>query len=839
MNVKNNCDSYGNENMKYTASDHTNRLEMALQGSQAGLWDWNIVTGEVWFNYRFYEMLGYKPGDFEPHVDSWKKLVHPDDWETVMEVLENHISGKTEIYQTEHRLRRKRGDWLWVLDTGRVMERNANGVPVRAVGTHMDINHKKKIEFDLQHNLRQQELLSEIALDLNALEEFPVRINKALQQIGEHTGVSRVYIFEDTADGLFCNNTYEWYNEGIDPQIDELQDVPYEVIPSAKKLLLGAEGRIYSENIANLPADLYDILEPQGVKSIIIYPLLGQGRFLGYIGFDECMRNKEWSRSELELLRTVSGIIANTFERKLMETSLENERDRANEANEAKSRFLANMSHEIRTPMNAVLGFSEALARELQPGRQQKMVRSILSSGSLLLSLLNDILDLSKIEAGRMTITPRPLALSIMIEDIHVLFLEQSKIKGINFSIQLDEALPPVVVLDEVRIKQVIFNLVGNAIKFTHHGKVILTVNYIPERGSVGELQIDVADTGIGIPESDLQIIFEPFIQQSGQSNRDYEGAGLGLSICKRLIEQMGGSLTVESRLGEGSRFMVRIPGVEMGDESEFVSVFPSINEDILFNNNTILMVDDVVSNLDAMEALLSESGLELVRASSGEIALSILETVTPDMILLDIRMPGMDGYEVAKEIRGMERLADVKIIACTAMVVSDDQLREMGLFDGYLFKPVRRRELFSVLGRFMKYMVKETRGSKEDFTENVPTKVSLDDPPTLTEEVVGRLPELIAELEGPVTEQWEEIGNRLVLFRIESFADVLSDLADRVAVPSLERYVAHLMESLKLFDLEQIGAAVEAFPQMVEQLRGLMEKGDAGRKIFRKGSRK
>ncbi|MCF8352237.1 MAG: PAS domain-containing protein, partial [Bacteroidales bacterium] len=507
---------------QYLLTRHAERLEMALLGSNAALWDWNILTGEVYFSDEVYTMLGYGIGEFSPQIDAWFEMVHPDDNERVNNALEAHLAGETPFYQTEHRLRKKDGQWLWVLDTGKVLEWNEERKPARAVGTHLDIDQKKQIEFDLQHSLDQQELLSDIALSLNALEEFSVRIDNVLEKIGNHTGVSRVYIFEDSADGKTTDNTYEWCNAGIAPQIDELQNIPYDMIPSWKKLLL-QDGRVYSENIQELPGDLLAVLEPQGIRSIIIYPLHVQGSFFGFIGFDECVRTKKWTRSELELLRTVSGILANAYERKRMEQSLESERDRANEANQAKSRFLANMSHEIRTPMNAVLGFSEALAVELRSARQQKMVRSILSSGNLLLSLLNDILDLSKIEAGKMTMEPKYTLLKYMLEDIRILFEEQAKKKGIGLSLFVHEQVPDVVVLDEVRVKQVIFNLLGNAIKFTRKGEVHVEVFYHPASESAGELQIAVRDTGIGIPEKDLEMIFEPFMQQSDQSNRDYE----------------------------------------------------------------------------------------------------------------------------------------------------------------------------------------------------------------------------------------------------------------------------------------------------------------------------
>ncbi|MCA1747421.1 MAG: GAF domain-containing protein, partial [Bacteroidales bacterium] len=269
----------------------------------------------------------------------------------------------------------------------------------------------------LEYSLRQQELVSEIALEMNSLKSFPEQINRTLRKIGTHTGVSRVYIFEDSPDGTNSSNTFEWCNEGVEPQIDLLQDFPYVAMPSWKKHL-ERDGRIFSEDITRLPADMQEVFEPQGIRSIIAYPLYVKERFFGFIGFDECVRKMRWSRTELELLRTLSGIVANAYERKQMETSLRCERDKANDANRAKTLFLASISHEIRSPMNTVLGFSEVLLHELPDAEQRKMAQAIITSGNLLLSLLNDILNLSKIEAGRMEIVPGPVQLKPLLEEI-------------------------------------------------------------------------------------------------------------------------------------------------------------------------------------------------------------------------------------------------------------------------------------------------------------------------------------------------------------------------------------------------------------------------------------
>jgi len=250
---------------------------------------------------------------------------------------------------------------------------------------------------------------------------------------------------------------------------------------------------------------------------------------------------------------------------KRTEAALIRAKQQAEHANRAKSEFLANMSHEIRTPMNAILGFTEALSHRLENPAHKKMIESVSSSGKLLMSLLNDILDLSKIEAGQLVIRPQFISLATIAGDIRTLFEDAAAKKGLRLEVRLSEDFPDTLMLDEMRIRQVFFNLVGNAVKFTHKGSIRLVIDYRPDSLQTGELLIRVEDTGIGIAPDQLSRIFDAFNQQEGQLTREYGGSGLGLSISRRLIEKMHGELTVESEPGKGSVFRVRIPQVMQG----------------------------------------------------------------------------------------------------------------------------------------------------------------------------------------------------------------------------------------------------------------------------------
>jgi PAS domain S-box-containing protein len=804
------------ERIKYELQIKGNaeRLEMALLANDSGLWDQNLKTGKLILNKRWFSMRGFGPEESVYDNETWKSLLHPEDAEATLKALNDHLQKKTPFYQAEYRSKTSTGDYIWVLDTGKIMEYDETGIPVRIVGTNIDITSKKENEIILQQNLWQQELLSDIALGINSLVDFDKRIGTILEKIGYHTGVSRVYIFEDNDGGLETSNTFEWCNKHIKPQIDELQNIPYSLIPSWKKILL-ENGRVYSENIVELPDDLRAILEPQGILSIVVYPLYVHDVFFGFIGFDECIRYKKWSKTELELLRTFSGIIANAYERKIMERSIMDERDKANNANRAKSEFLANMSHEIRTPMNAILGFSEALYHKLDSVQHKKMVKSVLSSGNLLLSLLNDILDLSKIEAGKLDISPQPIDLNYILQEIKLLFNEKALNKGIEIGISLSDDFPLLLMLDEIRIKQVLFNLVGNAIKFTNKGFVKINVSFKYKGKDRGELKIDVEDSGIGIPESQYDIIFEAFGQQSGQSNRIYGGVGLGLAISKRLVEKMNGKISVTSVVGTGSVLKVVLPLVEVSSAQFRRTDNDDVVSDIIFEKSNILVVDDVPSNIEMVEIHLSQAGIEVSSAENGEIALEILNHILPDVILMDIRMPGMDGFEVAARIKSNPVTAHIPVIAFTASVFSMEKILSSGNFDSILLKPVNKAELFSRLALYLKHKV-QIPEAKQEFPGE----------PTLEGLILSNRKQhdqLIREIREIIIPQYEKVKGQLVLFRIEEFASEMKEIAVRYNFIYLMNYADKISRELEYVDLDSLKITMNDFQRISEIVLSLL----------------
>ena len=371
----------------------------------------------------------------------------------------------------------------------------------------------------------------------------------------------------------------------------------------------------------------------------------------------------------------------------------------AQAADRAKSFFLATMSHEIRTPLNAVIGFSELLQNQtLAPEEQLEYLQSINFAGMALLRLINDILDLSKIEAGQMKIVEEKMDFVVLCREINAIFSRKATEKRLTLQLLCPDDLP-LLCLDGQRVRQILLNLIGNAIKFTERGTVALEVHFQPGNDTEGKLTVDVRDTGIGISPEYRQKIFQPFVQDDNARNRAYEGTGLGLSICQRLIRTMGGELAVESELGKGSCFSMRLTGVRYEKRQEAAGIDrPAVEVAAAAEQQPkILLVDDVAMNLKVLNAMLRQLGAECLMASSGEEALRRLDDFSPELVLTDLWMPGMNGAQLAAEIRRLPQGRQLVLVAVTADTETDSSF-SMVCFDGVLRKPVSLAKLRQLL---------------------------------------------------------------------------------------------------------------------------------------------
>lgn len=512
------------------------------------------------------------------------------------------------------------------------------------------------------------------------------------------------------------------------------------------------------------------------------------------------------------------GTIIDITQAKTLQQQLEFSREEAVKANMAKSEFLANMSHEIRTPLNAVIGFTELLETMVSDKKQISYLDSIKSGGKNLLLLINDILDLSKIEAGKMSFKYEPVNPYSLINEIKQIFSLKISEKNLDFIIDVDEKIPASLILDEVRLRQVIFNLIGNAIKFTDQGFVRFSVRKIesPDDSSHIDLIVTVEDTGIGIPADQHEIIFDAFQQQSGHNTRKYGGTGLGLSISKRLVEMMGGNIDLISEVGKGSKFTFTLQNVIIGASIDMPADEEELDiEGLDFDRVTIMVVDDVISNRKLIKENLITHNFSVIEAEDGSQAVLLAAQHHPEIIFMDIRMPVMDGFEASRLIKSNPGAGQAKIIALTASQRNEEQEDNYArYFDGYLHKPVTRSELFKELMRFVNHRQNSpiSDAQKSKFCNNQ----SITDLKVTAEQKHA----LLQFFDNELLPDWEKVYRFQLSDEMKNFAETVIKTGIDFRLPVLEEYGSQFLDALDSFELDAMENCLRNFPRLIEQIK-------------------
>ncbi|WP_017299465.1 ATP-binding protein [Nodosilinea nodulosa] len=489
--------------------------------------------------------------------------------------------------------------------------------------------------------------------------------------------------------------------------------------------------------------------------------------------------------------------------------ALEKAAAHAEVANRAKSEFLANMSHEIRTPMNAVLGFSDLLQTIIKNPVALDYLDAISSSGKTLMSLINDILDLSKIEAGQMDIRPEPTNIALLVQDIQHIFQQKAAQKDVQLRVILASELPTALLFDEVRLRQILFNLVGNALKFTEQGYVDIEVSCAPPPDGPNQQSVDltiaVSDTGMGIVTADQQLIFNAFTQSYGQSDRKFGGTGLGLAITYRLTHLMGGTIEVQSQLGQGSKFTCRFHQVAIAAEDSPIAANAEADADVnQWPALTILVIDDAKSNQDLIAGYFRNTHHQLLFAQDGLEGVQLAQTHLPDLILLDLRMPLMDGQAAAHILKQQDLTRSIPIILITASLSHDDDaLIASGLYAELLHKPVKRQRLFKLIQQIVS-------------PGQPPSTAAPADPAPLPQQ---RLAEVIARLEAIAVDPWQTLRHTLDTRSLETFLDRLRAVVADYPDERLSVYIDTLSRQLNEFDWEHLPHTVNAFAPLLDSL--------------------
>ncbi len=509
-------------------------------------------------------------------------------------------------------------------------------------------------------------------------------------------------------------------------------------------------------------------------------------------------------------------VAARTAELQQINEKLVEAKESAETANLAKSEFLANMSHEIRTPMNAVIGFTELLNESITDSKQKSYLDSIRSGGGNLLTLINDILDLSKIEAGRMEIQYEPVNPNDVFEELKSIFYLKISEKGIEFIIDIDPDIPECLLLDEVRLRQVLFNLIGNAVKFTDKGYIKLSASQevCEDDDSAVNLTIAVEDTGAGVPSESIDSIFDAFRQQDGQSTKRYGGTGLGLAISKRLMEMMKGEIRVKSELGKGSRFEIIFYNVSLaatlvkaGDDDK------TFYDTIRFDDAKILIVDDIKVNRSLVIAYFEDADILFLEAADGESAVRQARIHRPDVILMDIRMPVMDGYEATRRIKNDSALSHIPVIALTASGMKSDREKSKKFgFDAFLTKPVRKSDLIKELMAYIPY-TSETAPEPEPLQKG---EYAGETPETETNE----LKLVIHQLETELTDEWNHAGKNGFFEEIDQFGSRIREIGEQRRLEPLVAFGDDLKKYVNHFDVGRINEIMSQYPDLVQTVK-------------------
>jgi PAS domain S-box-containing protein len=759
-----------------TQTDH---FALALEASSSISWEMNASNMRRIWKGNIERLLGYNDEDLGGSFTKFLRLVHPEDRRHIEPELISCLAGKKDMY-IEFRFMCADGSYRWFLDQGRAtLDSKGNATVIR--GILSDIS-------------KQRELLGQLYME----------------QHGAQLALKAAHAVSwkmDSQSGAFY----------FGPEVQELLGYTPEELKTRQDLL----NYVHSDDRHKIPA-------PESISNTFTNTVSAEFRI-------ECADHQEkWiyivgaPYKDMSASQTsIHGLLMDISTRKENEEAmrrqtreLERARQQAEEANRSKSEFLSNISHEIRTPMNSIIGFTDILLRKITDEGIRQNLETISKSGKTLLELINEILDFSKIEAGKMELQIEAVEIRPLVQQLYSIFKPNAEAKGIQLELHLHPELPTYLLLDELRLRQVITNLLSNAIKFTSKGYVKVSVESVANIIDPGnyELRIIIRDTGMGIPYEEQQRIFESFRQQTGQDAGKYGGTGLGLAISRNLVRLMGGNILVDSTQGVGSEFTiilskVAIPSLKTtakknhkeGQKNSLEQA--DYAKSLLFETATILVVDDVVDNQVLMQNILQDFNFKVILAENGIEAIEANQRFEPDLIFMDLRMPKMNGIKALEEIKHQPVTKMPKIVALTASVLGDDRttrIKEHG-FDGYLPKPIEFTALLNILTSFIPYTQKDFNKTNTEATSLAIQKIDL--------------PREIAKiLQDDFVPRWEELKQGIVFDSVLQFAnDLQRVLYQKPGVEDLVSWANKLEASAKNFDFKGLSQLLEQFIGFVD----------------------
>ena len=648
-------------------------LDNIVRGTGAGTWELDLQNGSVVFNERWAEIIGYTLAELAPiSATTWSDNCHPDDYPGVQQELDGYIGGKGDAFYCVARMRHKAGHWVWIQTRAKISVRGPNGEPWRISGINLDISRQKAAE---DAALRTAAMLQAV---LDAATEVAI-ITTDMNRI--------ITLFSKGAENLIGYAA----DEVVGQHTSVLFFDAGETAARADGIASGARRSVASDagvGNASLPVRKVEmsVRRKDGQRLTIasfLTPLRGSnGEVIGHVGLGyDISKEKEFEKSLIAA------------------------KEQAEQATVAKSQFLSNMSHEIRTPMNAILGMLQLLHRTELSDRQRDYIIKSESAGKSLLGLINDILDLSKMEAGKMELDVQPFRLDQLLRDLSVILAANLADKQLEVLFDVDVAAPKALRGDIMRLKQILLNLGSNALKFTQQGTIVLQIRVLQHSAASTTLRFAIIDSGIGIAPEHQQRIFEGFSQAEASTTRRFGGTGLGLSISKQLISMMGGTLQVESVLGQGSTFHFTLA---MPNTDHFALEFQHEAPVLPHAIEHVLVVDDNPVACDVIATIVRSWGWQADVAQCGKEAIALVQARKNigekpyQAIFMDWNMPDMDGWQTLASLQPLFA-ADamplkIMITADCRKMLGERSVQEQGLLDGFIVKPLTSSMLFDAI---------------------------------------------------------------------------------------------------------------------------------------------
>lgn len=674
------------------------RLADIIEGTNAGTWECNFQSKEILCNKRSCEIIGYDPDELNSsRNETWYNVIHPDDLVSGLELLGKLIRGETSYFESELRMQHKNGEWIWTLARGKIISRTPVGKPLLMTGVLQDITERKLTD---KIQLVQNHILNAV-VDSKNLETLLVLIRQEISSLVDSKNFFVAFYLPetDTFRKALLNGEER---EHIEWKAGN--SMSGQVLKKRTSLLLKKQDlvRYYRENqwpIADKIAECW-----LGV------PLFVDEEVKGVLVLESYNDPNAYDIKTASLIELIAHEIGIFISRKQDEESLLHAKEKAEESDRLKSAFLANMSHEIRTPMNSIVGFSQLLTDpELTPADRERFTSIISTRSDDLLRIVSDILEISRLESGSVNVIKSPVSLNQTMQVIEA--ETRRKLERFNKSNLLLESERPlqdsesILFTDLYILKQTFINLLDNAIKFTTEGRIRIGYR-VPESGKI---TFFVSDTGIGIRSQNQKLIFEHFMKADLDNPQQYCGTGVGLAICKGSLALLGGEIWVESSPGKGSTFFFTLP-FESPPEQDLQIENPFHTDtnpgksfvEYKWPGKRLLLVEDESNNMNFLKIVLNKTRAELVCVENGQELRNLYQELDQfDLVLLDVRLPDANGWELAAEIKAIR--PQLPVIAQTAFALPSDRKKgEMAGCDDYIAKPIDKDELIRILAIYL-----------------------------------------------------------------------------------------------------------------------------------------